>query len=319
MRTTNQKGFMLIQVLMGAALLGVLGLAFASLMRNMMMENQGIQSKASELALIQALTQQVSNSTLCMKSLVDKSYTPAKALQIKLNETDPDSAAVAAGTTLSNWGLQVVNFNYANATKVVDSFNGFTVYMGDMELEARALTGKKMAYAKKSIGKLLFRVRDANQTIVSCYTEESGNGATEQICQALNGTLNGNKCDLTAKIKNEVTGAVGVCPADQALLGFSGNGDRICGAIPNKLMDVGSCPGGQTLTGFDGNGNKICGVLPQPVPPPAVPNYCVSNSGSRNCCGSGGSCVKTGEVTEHIGGGRGGFDTTIPVYMCFCG
>lgn len=323
---TNNRGFMLIQVLMGTALLGVLGLAFAGLMRDMMLENQGLQSKASELALTQALTQQVTKPQTCFDSLVNKAYTPTKALRFKLNTADADTNAVGAGSVLQAWGLRVVSFNYVRSSTAVNSFSGHTVYVGDMEIDVQALNGKKMAYQRKNLGKLFFRVRDSDQQIQSCYTTASSEGTTEKMCMDLGGVYSRatDKCDLSG-LRNQIVSKIGSCPSGQAILGFDGSGAKICGEPPNKLGSVGNCDSGQTLTGFNSDGSKVCSAITVASSGQSkLPKHCTMSTDrkqtGKNCCpGNAGSCVKTGEGTRHDpSGGRGGSDVNTDIYLCFC-
>ena len=103
---SNNSGFMIIQTLVAAGLLGILGLAFAGLMKDMWTESQSLQGKSNEMSLGQAIRQQVSTTTLCNSSFEvgNRSFSFAAGSERNISvRLDPAqvSSTVAAGSTLS--------------------------------------------------------------------------------------------------------------------------------------------------------------------------------------------------------------------------
>ncbi|WP_295900531.1 hypothetical protein [uncultured Bdellovibrio sp.] len=309
MRPLGNKGFMIVQALMGAMLLGILGLAFAGLVKDMWMENQTLQSKNDELTLAQVIRQQISTPSLCNASFEvgRRSFNPtatSRNISVRLNPTNPASV-VAQGVTLQNWNLTVQSFSLNNITKAVASFAGETLYAGDLSLQAQATNGRKNIYKSKTLGKIFLRVDDATQTITSCFISEDGTGIASSACASLGGTF------------NETTSVCDISNLKQRL-----------------LASVGQCPNGETMTGFDAQGKMLCAV---PAAPAVASNYQCRGSVTVGCSDSGGggnvasirganccpaqtvSCEPVGKT--HTGGSCGPHGDRMNVYqdyICTC-
>ncbi|WP_374074610.1 hypothetical protein [Bdellovibrio bacteriovorus] len=307
MKRPGNDGFMIIQALMAAMLLGILGLAFAGLVKDMWIESQTLQSKSNELSLAQAVRQQLSTPSLCNASfdVGNRSFNPAASsrnISVRLNPTVAGSA-VTQGATLQNWSLTVLSMSLENISVAVSSFAGETLYVGDMALQVQATNGRKNSYKEKTLGKLFLKVADATNTITGCFVGENGAGIASTACASLGGTFNSTTsvCDMSS-LKQRL------------------------------LASVGQCPSGETTTGFDSQGKMLCGV---PVSAPS--NYqcrgsarlgCTDFSASMydsyplnaNCCPSGKvRCEKVGGAHKSGScGPHGDRSEVYQDYICTC-
>lgn len=298
---------MIIQALVAAVLLGIMGLAFAGLVKDMWIESQTLQSKSNELSLVQALRQQISTPSLCNASfdIGNRSFNPANSsrnISVRLNSTVAGSA-VTQGATLQNWSLTILSMRLENIAVAISSFAGETLYVGDMALQVQATNGRKNSYKEKTLGKLFLKVADATNTITGCFASEYGSGVASSACASLGGTF------------NQATSVCDMSVVKQRL-----------------LASVGQCPSGETTTGFDSEGKMLCGV---PVSAPS--NYQCSGTArlgctdfsasmydnrplSANCCPSGmvrcekrGGARKSGSCGPH-----GDSSEVLQDYICTC-
>ncbi|WP_374029635.1 hypothetical protein [Bdellovibrio bacteriovorus] len=307
MKRPGNGGFMIIQALMAAMLLGILGLAFAGLVKDMWLESQTLQSKSNELSLVQALRQQVSTPSLCNASfdVGNRNFNPASSsrnISVRLNSSNAGSA-VTQGATLQNWSLTVLSMRLENIAVAISSFAGETLYVGDMALQVQATSGRKNTYKEKTLGKLFLKVSDATNTIIGCFASEYGSGVASSACASLGGTY------------NQATSVCDMSSLKQRL-----------------LASVGQCPEGETTTGFDSQGKMLCGV---PVSAPS--NYqcrgsarlgCTDFSASMynnypltaNCCPSGKvGCEKIGGAHKSGScGPHGDRSEVYQDYICTC-
>lgn len=312
----SSHGFSLIQMLLGIVLLGMLGLGFADLIKNMWLHSHSVQTKNNEINLFRSISAQLATEKSCTASLLNKSnFDPTQAVRpIVINY---DGTVISADAIVNAWGLKVDRFNLTNVNLAITSVNGRSTYIGSMQIQAEGLSQETFSYKNKDIGKLFLVVNDATKMIESCYAVEDFESIVQQVCASIGGTLVGNTCSLN-QLRQRTLASIGSCGTGEVLTGLKANGDRNCEAPKNKLAGAGSCPPGTTVGGFNSAGSIVCNANPAspPAPPPRV---CASTS-SRNCCpGNSGSCVVTGTVTEHDpSGGMGGNDVIHNNYTCFC-
>lgn len=295
----NPRGSMLIGVIASASIMALLALSFAGFIRDMWLESNSIQSKGHEMILAQMIRAQLSTSESCMDALVNRAFNPsAKSipLQIKLTENASQAERIKDNAKLLNWGLKINGLALTEINVAVSSFNGSTIYSGDVELEAESLSGRKSKYKTKKVTKLFVQVDDSAKRITNCYVQDSAQGMAEFTCKSLGGKYiaKTQKCDLS-------------------------------GLTKELLSDVGECPDGKYLAGFNDNGKKVCGTVPD-VSAPSISTCTEQVSSCRGPAGGFKSCCATGtksscNVVSTAQGGsctRDGLITVIRTYLCIC-
>lgn len=317
----SNHGYSMIQVLVGAALLGLLGIAFASLIKDMWIENKSLQNKSFEMTLAEILSAQLRNEVACidhLKNLTNFDPTQKRELQVEIEQPASGAEIIASsGTQLAKWGLKV-NALELNEIALVTNISGESTYSGNIDLQIESLTGRPMPYKEKSIGKLFLRVNNATRTIVGCYAVEDQQNIIESACLGLSGQMVNGVCSLD-RFRDSVLASIGNCTGGDVLVGVFSDGRKDCQAASNKLDKLGSCPSGMMMMGFNPDGSLSCGA-PPPEPEPPAPKVCSTTDAKRGCCpGGGGACSMTSRVTKHDpSGGRGGSDYDVNNYTCFC-
>lgn len=227
MNTKNQ-GFMMVNALVSAGIMAIVGLAMAGLMSDMWKETSNIQNKSNEIMLGQALRAQVATPLLCAQSLVNKTgFNPGEGtreLAIRLIPTEP-SSTVQSGSVLPEWGVTVKKLQLINIIKALESFGGSTIYVGDMSMLAEQNNSRKFTYKAKSLGKVFVKVSDTTHEITDCYGSDSASSIAEYTCETLGGSFDTilQRCDL-----RKFLASLGYCPDTQVMKGFNAQGGLYC-------------------------------------------------------------------------------------------
>lgn len=304
---------MLVQVLMAAGIMALIGMVMASVMSDMWKQSSSLQAKQNERTFVESVKQRLSTSTLCRANLVNKTgFNPAgtRDLEVTVQEGSPP---VKAGSQLNSWNLEVERLYLAGINTAVASINGHTVYSGEVHFQGSALTGTQMKYRDKSLGSIFLKVQDASQTIVDCYFAESSDNIIENACRSMGGSMVGTTCDLST-VRTNI--AKEIC---QSLKGAWKDG----ACDPSSLFaSAGSCPAGQSASGFAGDGSLICGKgTGGRICEFKTDSNSMSNpSAAKTCCaaGEGSTCFTISQTNAGSGGGKGGGNTVSFTKLCQC-
>jgi hypothetical protein len=240
----------LIQVLIAAGIVGVVALGVASVMQNVSMIGNNLQSQVGKSSLQTVLQKVLSQKPLCdafintgtTVHLPTVSTPGITDLTLNLRDsTGSNSSVVASGVALPKFDLTIATngFHLVIPAGTAGVPNGpDMLWTGYVELQADKLKQAAGGQAMRTyvIGSLTVRVSPGN-TLTSC----EGFAVTPSTnCAALGGVWVGSSCQFSYTYP---------CPAGQILTG------------PNPPADCHTCPANQVLV-FDGNGGFNC--LPYP-------------------------------------------------------
>lgn len=295
---------MLLQVLLGAGLTAMIGMAMASLISDMWKQHSSLEAKRNEMTFAETLRQRLVTSTLCRANMVNKSnFSPSqdRELQIILQDGAP---AVHSGSRLDSWKILIERLYVTNLKTAISSVDGQTTYSGDIRFQGEELANSKMKYKEKFVGVLFFKVQDSSRDIVDCYLAESSDNVLENTCRSLGGRMVDSTCDLSSLRKQ-------ICEDMQGLWT-----DGKCD-YKTALSAAGTCPVGQSAAGFDAEGKVNC--RPSAV---RVCTFTAANDGNpRNpttCCTAteSSSCAVIGSSPG--GGGDNYWGTRPTTQLCSC-
>lgn len=283
----SQRGFSLVQILVGLALMGITMLGSMSIVQMMNRSQKTQDGRSSYQTLNGAIRSQLLRKESCVTSLlgVPNMTTVAVSTVTPVRVSIPP-LTVADGQRLDSYGLTV---NFLRLT----NYQGFGITNGSRRyhfanLEMSATTDKlsssqvngqedRFQFNKVIVARVIVE-SDAAGSMLGCYgVDESVNMTQliESFCGSMGLAMNGSQCLVETKIR-EVINQGGGCPDGQSFNGFNASGSAICVPRAHLIGSMGGCGGGSFVSGVDGNGSWTCGSPPAPVIPPHPRSILVS-------------------------------------------
>lgn len=309
----NQNGFMLVQVLVAAGIMALIGMVMASVMSDMWKQSSSLQAKQNEMTFSDAVRQRLSTSALCRANLVNKTNfdpTVSRSLEVLIQDGAP---AVKTGSRPPHWNLEVERLDVQNINTAVTSIQGSTVYAGEVHFQGTSLTGSQMKYRNKSLGTIFLKVQDSSRTIVDCYFAESSDNLMENACRSMGGVMVGKTCDLSA-VKSDM--------AKEICIEIKGTWKNGKCDVSSLFASMGSCPAGQAASGFTADGQLICrkaegGRMCELSLGSNPPLYDTKWAKAPTCCNAG-ETSKCFMLESHSQTSPGGNTTSSSRRLCQC-
>ena len=161
----NNNGFGLIEAMIALGVMTVVALGTAQVMYNGLLANQTNDSKTSMVALDGSLSQIALNQTSCTMAITKTVQNFGTAVRFDL----PDGTVVSQGASVTNYNLNVNQFNFVNPALVAVGTDGSKVYFGTLQLGFTA-TQKVLGpstFATRSIASIYLTV-DVGNKITAC-------------------------------------------------------------------------------------------------------------------------------------------------------
>lgn len=179
MRISNH-GSVLLQALIAAALLTIVGLTSATLISNVSSQNQIAASRAATMPLAGALRTQLSRHESCVASFAPRptSYSAPSEVGVNIGTT-----SVTAGADLDQYGVRVTSLSVSALSQVATTTSGNALYAGDLVLatESSALSsGVRVPFRPVTVARLLFEVQGGTD-LVWCNSSDPGTNLAQQL------------------------------------------------------------------------------------------------------------------------------------------
>lgn len=264
----SRRGLSLVEVIIASGVLGLLGMAIATLFLNTLKLQQNFELKSSLTSLQSSIRSTIQDEASWLKTVQNPGGAAGDSLSC-LRDLPYDCSSQFADAAkpfqlqklLSASGLTIVDGSSAGngftakgeRCDSYDEVDGNDACPIRVKVTWEPLTSStlptvavqaKFEYKPKTFG-LALNIAKYN------FTEKKPGvvNSVESSCESLGGTFDSttNTCSLPP---------LGSCPDGSIVTGFNSDGSKICKKI-NTLLGA-DCPEGQMVVGFDKDGKQIC-------------------------------------------------------------
>lgn len=230
----QQKGFTIIELLIGLSIAAVVALSVAHLTSMLFQRSSDLRTKLGQVSLQKDLQKALRKKSTCVAAVQGRTFTPTAKIPMAVLLDNGITVAAAPGLSeIRAYGVQVDALDLSSS--VLAGMSGTDeIYYTRAAMDSHPIGQAQKMYSKANIALLRIQVR-AGQ-IIDCTQLGDTTDLVQVTCDVLAGTMV----------------------------------DGIC-RLPNDMPPI-ACSSGEYLQGFDSKGNRVCKTIPvDPPTPPAPP------------------------------------------------
>lgn len=253
----NQKGFSLVEIMIGCGMLGVLALGVMSLTKNISQSQVRNSSKMEEIDIRNQITGLLIDKNACQNTLNGKNI----GSSIDAIKDGNGNVIFQTGLVYGNNSVLIKNIKTSDVRSVSATKREIQLSVDIARAKTSAVESGSRTYSFS----VQVMANSPNGVITNCFVNNDmlKLSSSKQSCAASKGTWNETieKCELPS------------CPTGQFLQRIDPTQGAIC-TTPN-------CPNGQYLISLDSNGNPICKSINCPRPKEVMKG--IDSSGNPVC------------------------------------